>query len=212
MTAFGAGWLFTHLKSELSPLEDRGTIIGVIVAPEGATLAYTDGYARQLEQLYQAIPEVSSYLVFVAPGLERPNPVNSALSFVRMKPWEQRQRKQQAIAKELAPKMAQLPGVLAFPINPPSLGQSFRNPAVQFVIQSSSYADLQQRVDQVLAKARQYPGMVNLDSDLRLNNPQLSVVLNRDEIAAVGADVEDIGRTLETPVSYTHLDVYKRQA
>ncbi len=198
VTAFGAGWLFTHLKSELSPLEDRGTIIGVIVAPEGATLAYTDGYARQLEQFYQAIPEISSFLVFVAPGLERPNPVNSALSFVRLKPWEQRQRKQQAIARELAPKMGQLPGVLAFPINPPSLGQSFRNPAVQFVIQSSSYADLQQRVDQVMAKARQYPGMVNVDSDLRLNKPQLSVVLNRDKIAAVGADVEDIGRTLET--------------
>ncbi|MBL8247433.1 MAG: efflux RND transporter permease subunit, partial [Candidatus Competibacter sp.] len=198
-TAFGAGWLFTQLKSELSPLEDRGTIIGVIVAPEGATLAYTDGYARQLEQLYQAIPEMSSYFTFVAPGLEKPNPVTSALSFVRLKPWEQRQRKQQAIARELAPKMfGGLPGVLAFPINPPSLGQSFRNPAVQFVIQSGSYADLQQRVDRVLAKARQYPGMVNLDTDLRLNKPQLSVVLKRDKIAAVGADVEDIGRTLET--------------
>jgi multidrug efflux pump subunit AcrB len=85
-------------------------------------------------------PEVSSYLVFVAPGLEKPNPVNSALSFVRLKPWDERQRKQQDIAKELAPKMfGGLPGVLAFPINPPSLGQSFRNPAVQFVIQANSY-------------------------------------------------------------------------
>ena len=119
-------------------------IIGVIVAPEGATLEYTDGYARQLEQFYQAIPEVSSYFVFVAPGLEKPNPVNSAMSFVRLKPWEERQRKQQDIAKELAPKMfGGLPGVLAFPINPPSLGQSFRNPAVQFVIQANSYAELQ---------------------------------------------------------------------
>jgi len=212
VTGAGAAWLFLHLKSELSPLEDRGTIIGVVVAPEGATLDYTDGYARQLEQLYQAIPEVSSYLVFVAPGLQRPNPVNSALSFVRLKPWEERERKQQEIAKELAPKMAGgLPGVLAFPINPPSLGQSFRNPAVQFVIQGNSYAELQTMVDQVIAKARQYPGLANVDTDLRLNKPQLSVVLKRDKIAAIGADVQDIGRTLETLLGGRQVTRFKQE-
>ncbi|HSA45404.1 MAG TPA: efflux RND transporter permease subunit [Candidatus Competibacteraceae bacterium] len=211
-TGVGAVWLFMHLKSELSPLEDRGTIIGVVVAPEGATLDYTDSYARQLEQFYQAIPEVSSYLVFVAPGLQKPNPVNSALSFVRLKPWEERERKQQDIARELAPKMAGgLPGVLAFPINPPSLGQSFRNPAVQFVIQGNSYAELQTMVDQVMAKARQYPGLANVDTDLRLNKPQLSVVLKRDKIAAVGADVQDIGRTLETLLGGRQVTRFKQE-
>ncbi|RUQ37952.1 MAG: efflux RND transporter permease subunit, partial [Candidatus Competibacteraceae bacterium] len=207
----GAAWLFLQLKAELAPLEDRGTIIGVVVAPEGATLDYTDRHVRQLEQLYQGIPEVRSYFSIVAPGLERPNPVNSALTFVRLKPWEERQRKQQAIAKELAPKMfGGLPGVLAFPINPPSLGQSFRNPAVQFVIQASSYAELQKKVDQVLAKARQYPGMANLDTDLRLNKPQLSVVLKRDKIAAVGADVQEIGQTLETLLGGRQITRFKR--
>ena len=211
-TGAGAAWLFLHLKSELSPLEDRGTLIGVIVAPEGATLAYTDGYARQLEEIYKTIPEVTSYFVFVAPGLEKPNPVNSALSFVRLKPWEQRQRKQQDIARELAPKMfGGLPGVLAFPINPPSLGQSFRNPAVQFVIQADSYPELQTVVDRVMARARQYPGMMNMDTDLRLNKPQLSVVLKRDKIAAVGADVEEIGRTLETLLGGRQVTRFKRE-
>ncbi|HRE55039.1 MAG TPA: efflux RND transporter permease subunit [Candidatus Competibacter sp.] len=211
-TGAGAVWLFLHLKSELSPLEDRGTIIGVIVAPEGATLAYTDGYARQLEQFYKVVPEVVSYFSFVAPGLEKPNPVNSALSFVRLKPWEERRRKQQDIAKELAPKMfGGLPGVLAFPINPPSLGQSFRNPAVQFVIQANSYAELQKMVDQVMVKGRQYPGMTNMDTDLRLNKPQLSVVLKRDKIAAVGVDVEDIGRTLETLLGGRQVTRFKQE-
>jgi multidrug efflux pump len=208
----GAVWLFLHLKSELSPLEDRGTIIGVIVAPEGATLAYTDGYARQLEAIYKTIPEVRSYFSFVAPGLEKPNPVNSALSFVRLIPWEQRERKQQDIARELGPKMfGGLPGVLAFPINPPSLGQSFRNPAVQFVIQGNSYAELQEMVDRVMAMARQYPGMANVDTDLRLNKPQLSVVLKRDKIAAVGADVEEIGQTLETLLGGRQITRFKRE-
>ncbi len=211
-TGAGAGWLFLHLKSELSPLEDRGVFIGVIVAPEGSTLEYTDSYARQLEQFYKNIPEVVSYFSFVAPGLEKPNPVTSALSFVRLKPWEERQRKQQDITKELAPKMfGGLPGVLAFPINPPSLGQSFRNPAVQFVIQATTYAELQKLVDAMMNKVRAYPGMINPDTDLRLNKPQLSVVLKRDKIAAVGADVEEIGRTLETLLGGRQVTRFKRE-
>jgi multidrug efflux pump len=56
MTGAGAAWLFLHLKSELSPLEDRGVIIGVSSRRKELRLQYTDGYARQLEQFYQAIP------------------------------------------------------------------------------------------------------------------------------------------------------------
>ncbi len=76
--------------------------------------------------------------------------------------------------------------------------------------QASSYAELQKKVDQVLAKARQYPGMANLDTDLRLNKPQLSVVLKRDKIAAVGADVQAIGQTLETLLGGRQITRFKR--
>jgi multidrug efflux pump len=66
-------------------------------------------------------------------------------------------------------------------------------------------------VDQVLAKARPYPGMANVDTDLRLNKPQLSVVLKRDKIAAVGADVQDIGRTLETLLGGRQVTRFKQE-
>ncbi|TCO82241.1 multidrug efflux pump [Plasticicumulans lactativorans] len=211
VTAGACAWLFTQMKSELSPVEDRGFIIGVVVAPEGATLAYTDGYARQIERFFGGIPEMNNYFSVVAPGLERPNPVNSALSFVRLKPWEERTRSQQDIARELAPKMFGLPGVLAFPINPPSLGQSFRNPPVQFVIQANSYPELSRNVDQMLARLRQYPGLANVDSDLRLNKPQLSVQLKRDKIADVQVRVDDIGRALETLLGGRQVTRFKRE-
>ncbi len=206
-----SAYLFTHLKSELAPLEDRGTLIGVLVAPEGATLNYTDRYARQVEQFYRQIPEIKTYFMVVAPGLERPNPVTTALSFVSLKLWEERIRKQQQIAAELAPKMFSLPGVLAFPINPPSLGQSFRNPPVQFVIQGNSYAELQTMVDKLLGKARSFPGLANPDTDLRLNKPQLSVTLKRDKVADVGAEVDEIGKALETLLGGRQITRFKRE-
>jgi multidrug efflux pump len=203
--------LLTGLKSELAPLEDRGLLIGIMIAPEGATMSYTDRYARQVEGFYSKVPEIFNYFMVVAPGLERPNPVTFALSFVNLTPWEQRSRSAQDIAAALGPKMFMLPGVLAFPISPPSLGQSFRNPPVQFVVQGNSYAELQTMVNALLAKASKFPGLVNVDSDLKLNKPQLKVMLDRDKAASVGVEVGQVGRTLETLLGGRQVTRFKRE-
>ena len=198
LVAGAAYFLFQSLHAELSPVEDRGSIFAVISAPEGATIDYTDGYARQIESFLAPIPEIETYFVVVAPGLERPNPVNSAIAFISMKPWAERQRTQQQIALALMPKFLGLPGVMAFPINPPSLGQSFRSSPVQFVIQGPSYEELDKAMGPFMAKAAQYPGLVNLDTDLKLNKPQLNLDVDRQKAAAVGVEVDDIGKTLQT--------------
>jgi multidrug efflux pump len=204
-------YLFRGLKDELAPLEDRGFFITVIVAPDGATLAYTDEYTREIEKFFAAVPEIRSYFMVIAPGLEKPNPVNTALSFVRLTNWNERTRSQVQVSAAVAPKMFGLPGVLAFPINPPSLGQSFRNPPVQFVVQAPTYEQLDKLVDGMVAKARTYPGLANVDSDLKLNKPQLSVELDRDKASAVGADVDVIGRTLETMLGGRQVTRFKRE-
>ncbi len=200
------------LKSELSPFEDRGFFLGVLIAPDGATMEYTDSYARIWESMFKEVPEITTYFVVVAPGLERPNPVNSAISFVRLKPWDERTRAQTEITREIAPKMfGAMPGVLAFPINPPSLGQNFRNPQVQFVVQGSSYEELDGMVEKLMAKARAYPGLSNLDTDLKLNKPQIAVDVDRDKVAAVGAEIDAIGRTLETLLGGRQVTRFKRE-
>ncbi|MEW6590460.1 MAG: efflux RND transporter permease subunit [Pseudomonadota bacterium] len=211
LVAAAAFGLLKSLKSELAPTEDRGFFIGFMLAPEGASLQYTDDYARQLEAIYQNVPEVRTAFVVVAPGLERPNPVNTALSFVMLDPWEERTRSQMDITASLGPQMFMgMPGVLAFPINPPSLGQSFRNPPLQFVVQAPSYAELNTAVEALMAKVREYPGLANPDSDLKLNKPQLRVDINRDKAAQMGISVESIGRTLETLLGGREITRFKQ--
>jgi multidrug efflux pump len=174
-------------------------------------MAYTDSYARRVEALYSQVPEIRTYFMVVAPGLERPNPVTSAFSFVSLKPWSERERKQQQIVAELMPKMFGLPGVLAFAINPPSLGQSFRNPPLMFVVQGNTYAELQIMVDKLMAKVREFPGLVNADTDLKLNKPQFAVHLDREKTADVGVEVETVGRTLETLLGGRQVTRFKRE-
>ena len=208
----GAVATYASLKKELSPLEDRGFFLSWILAPEGASMDYTDDNVRAVERVYADIPEIVNTFAVVAPGLDRPNPVNLGITFSQLKPWEERTRKTKEITAALRPKLfATLPGVLAFPVDPPSLGQSFRNPPVQFVVQADSYETLEKAGNALLAEVRQSKSIVNADTDLKLNKPQLAVDIDRDKAAAVGVDVDTIGRTLETLLGGRQVTRFKRE-
>lgn len=202
--------LFFNLRSELSPAEDRGLFVAFMIAPEGSTVEYTDRYAYEVEDLINKIPEVEIFFSAVSPGRARPTPVNKALAFVTMKHWDDRDRTQFDVVKELAPKLFGLPGVFAFAMNPPSLGQPYQVQPVNVVVQGSSYAELEEISNKVMQEGRGYPGLLNLDSDLKLNKPQLRVSLDRDKVANVGASVADIGRTLETLLGGREVTRFKK--
>jgi multidrug efflux pump len=200
-------FLFTTLKSELAPTEDRGTIVAIGIAPEGSTLEFTDSYAKQMEELFRQVPEIRQY--FVVTGFPV---VSQVISFSRLDDWEERARSQQTVVAELGPQMFGIPGLLAFATNPPSLGQNPVEKPVQFVVQTSApYAELQKMVDALLAEARSYPGMVNLDTDLKLNKPELKVDLDRAKVANIGLEVDTVGRTLETMLGGRQVTRFKRE-
>ncbi|MBK8889076.1 MAG: efflux RND transporter permease subunit [Dechloromonas sp.] len=194
------------LKSELAPVEDRGVILGVFLGPDGATLDYTDKYARQIEAIYSETKDVERF--FVVSG----NPtVSQGISFVGLTDWKARDRRSPDVAKELFPKFGNIPGVLAFPVTPPSLGQSPRERPINFVIvTSASYEELQQVTSQFLGELAKNPGLTNVDTDLKLNKPELSVEVRRDKAADMGVLVESIGRTLETLLGGRQVTRFKR--
>jgi len=194
------------LKSELAPYEDQGTVVAIFLAPEGATIEYSDKYARQLEDIFANTKDVDRYFVVSGSPV-----VSQGIGFVKMAPWSERDRSQQEVAQELRPKLFAVPGILAFPGNPPPLGQSVRDKPISFVIQTSqSYDKLQELVDAIMDKARENPGFANLDSDLKLNTPQLRVTVDRDKAADVGVKVETLGRTLETLLGGRQVTRFKR--
>ena len=199
--------LFKSLKQELAPVEDRGVVLGIFLGPEGATIDYMDRYARQLEGIYRNTADVERY--FVVAG----NPVvNQGISFIGLTDWNDRPRHSTAIAKELQPKLFGLPGVLAFPVTPPSLGQSPRErPINMVIITSAPYQELQQVTDRIMAEAAKNPGLQGLDTDLKLNKPELSVEVDRDKAADLGVQVENIGRTLETMLGGRQVTRYKQE-
>jgi multidrug efflux pump len=201
-------FLFTSLDSELAPAEDRGTVQIVGRAPVGSTPEYTARWAQRIEPLVEAIPELQG--AFVLAGF--PDTVD-ILSLGRLEHWDQRSRSQQEIAAELIPKLARIPGIQVYVSNPPSLGQSGRSQPIEFIVQtSSSYEELATMVDKLLRKARNYPGFQNLDTDLRLDKPQLDIEVDRAKVADTGVGVEILGRTLESLLGGRQVTRFNRNA
>jgi multidrug efflux pump len=208
----GMVFVFKQLKSELSPVEDRGLFLAFVITPEGSTMQYTDNYVRVVEEITKSIPEISTMFAVVAPGLDRPNPVNLGIAFAVLQPWSERHRSQQQITKELGPKLyGGLPGALSFALNPPSLGQSFTAKQIEYVIYGNSYEELQGIVSQVMAKLSTYPGIIALDTDLKLNKPQLAVNINREKAADLGVSMDAIGHTLQTLLGSRDVTRYKHE-
>jgi multidrug efflux pump len=192
--AGASGFLFTTLKSELAPIEDRGVLRVMGTAPEGATIDYTSRYSRQIEDIFVQVPEVDNYMVIS--GFPE---VTRSIAIAQLQDWDTRDRKQQEIGAALQPELARIAGISAFPINQASFGQRGSSRPIEFVIQTSgTYADLQDYVDRMTERIRDFPGLVNVDTDLKLSKPQVEVDVNRDKVADSGIQVSTVGRTLET--------------
>jgi multidrug efflux pump len=202
--------VFRTLPRELVPTEDRNIAFGIVIAPEGSTLEYTDRYMRQLEGILMSRPEFEGLFTATGLGFGGPGRVTNGFLFYRLKPREQREKSQQEVVRELFFQTFSIPGVLAFVINPPSMGGRFASSPVEYVLQADSYERLQQATGAMMAKASQLGYLINLDSDLRLNKPELDVQIDRDRAARLGVSVTDIGSTLETLLGGRVVSEFKR--
>ena len=202
--------LFQAIPKEFAPIEDRGVVIIPTTAPEGASFAYTREQVQRIERIVQPLidsGEVGSIFATIG-GFQRPAQGNVANIFLRLAPWDQRERKQQAITTQLMPQLLAIPGTRAFALNPPSLGQRGFQPPVQFVIGGSDYATLVQWRDTFLERARQNPRLQNMDSNFRETKPEIRVDIDRRKAAELGVSIQAVGRTIETMLGSREVGTY----
>jgi len=201
LLASGAAYtLYQQLPKELAPTEDRGTIIIPVEAPQGASFAYTQRIVKRIEAILQPMTGDAGPLqrIIAITGLAQqgPAPVNEALLIVQLKPWGQRQQRQQDIVSELQPKLLSIAGAQAFAINPPSLGQQGFSSPVQFVIGAANYANAQAWAQRLMAQAGQINGLINPRLDYKETKPQTELSVDRRKAAALGLSVRQIGAAL----------------
>lgn len=206
----GALLLNEMVEREFVPREDRGAFFVLVNGPEGASYKYMEEYMNEIEarlMSYVSAGEVSRLLVRAPRAFGRIESFNSGFVIVLLERWEKRRPAEQIIG-EVRQKLADLPGVRAFPIMRSGLGGGAGKP-VQFVIGGATYEELVEWRDIMLAKAREAGlGLTGLDSDFQETRPQLDFKIDYDRAASLGVTVEDVGRTLQTMLGGRRVTTY----
>jgi multidrug efflux pump len=201
--------LLGSLPRDFLPIEDRGQISIAIRAPEGATTAYTFEALKRVEQTLSGIPEVEGFFESIGTAFFGPPSSSAGVVFARLKPWDQREISQQALVSRLQAEFARIPHALVFAANTPSWGMG-SDKEVELVVRAAgaSLDELAAVVGEVRGQLAQLPGLVNLDTDLRLESPTLEVRFNRDQAADVGVPVSAVAESLRLLVSQGRTDEF----
>ena len=210
LTTIGLGlFLLTIIPATLVPVEDRGRFITIIKGPQGSTLSYTAQTLDQVEARIQQIPEVEVFFEAVGFSLGGPPSTSNGIVFTRLVDWRDRAVKQQTIVGQLFPEFFALPGALVFPINPPSLNQRSIND-LEFIIKNASATqeEFTQAINTMLDHVRGLRSLINVDGDLRLDNPQLDMVFDRDRAADLGVPVSSVAQSLQILLSQSKIDEF----
>ena len=206
--AAGAWSLYQILPEELSPTEDRAVIIIPSMAPEGSTVAHTDKSIREMEEILMPLRTETGEARRILSILGWGGVTNRGFMIVGLEDWGERERSQQEIAAQIQGQLADVPGVRPFVVNPPGLGQSAFEQPVQFVIGGPDHKQVAEWSERVVARARENPGLLFLDTDYEETRPQLNVNVDRDRAADLGIGADVIGRTLQTMLASRDVTTY----
>ena len=194
----------TRLQNELIPDDDRGFFLVVVRGPEGASLPYTDGYVRQVEQIIGRTPDVNGYFTIVG-GFA--GGVNSAFIGVILKDFGERHTTVQQMIGGLFPQLMGISGVMAFPYAPGAIG--FSQP-IQYVVQNPDFAKLSEIMGPFVGRASQVKGLANVQTDLFVNKPELRVTFDRDRAEDLGVPVRDVASALQTFLGGRRVSTFTR--
>jgi multidrug efflux pump len=194
----------TRLQNELIPEDDRGFFLVVVRGPEGASLPYTDGYVRQVEQIIDHTPDVKGYFTIVG-GFA--GGVNSAFIGVILKDFGERHTSVQQMIGGLFPQLMGISGVLAFPYAPGAIG--FSQP-IQYVVQNPDFAKLTDLMGPFVGRVSQIKGLANVQPDLFVNKPELRVTFDRDRAEDLGVPVRDVAGALQTFLGGRRVSTFTR--
>jgi len=201
--------IFKFMPSELVPTEDRGIGFGIVLAPEGSTLAYTDRHVRTIESMLLPMPERKGLFTATGLGFQGPGRVTDSFMFLNLGSADDREKSQQAIVGELFPQLFSIPGVLAFVINPPALG-NFSSSPIEYVLQAESYEELNQAMNVMAMAANKLGYLYNVNTDLKLDKPELSISIDRDRATELGVSTAEIGSTLQALLGGRVISDFKR--
>jgi HAE1 family hydrophobic/amphiphilic exporter-1 len=195
----GTVYLFQIVPKGFIPSVDTGQINGGVEFAQGVGYETTVVRMRQLMDILQTDPNVAAFTANTGGGNLN----------IDLKPRSERVgRSADQIIEELRPKLNRIPGIRVSLTNPPAIrigggpgGGRGGGGAYQIALQDPDTEELYRVAPQFEANLRDIPGLQDVNSDLQLRTPQLTVDLDREQIAALGLTVDQVQSALSSAYS-----------
>lgn len=212
------GVLFSVIKSELSPLDDRSVMRVTASAPEGVSYEYMDHYMNKMTRYaLDSIPEKTIILTVTAPGFTGSGAVNTGFMRVVLVDPTERNRSQNEIAQQLQKAVGRMQEGKGFVIQDQTIsaggGPRIGLP-VQFILQNQDFEKLREYLPQFMEAVAKHPVFQGNDANLKFNKPELVITIDRDKAKALDVSVMDIAQTLQlaySGVRYNYFNMKGKQ-
>ncbi len=197
----GAAYLFVIVPKGFLPTEDQGRFQVSVEAIQGIGFEEMVRHQQEVAAILAQDPDIagSSSSVGDSGGRSGGASSNQGRISVDLKPRSERTRSVDQIMASLRPKLSQVPGVRVFMVNQPPInlgGMGGARASYQFTLQDPDTAELYRAAPGFEEVMRKIDHIEDVNSDLRLNNPQVQINLNRDRIAALGLTVNQVETAL----------------
>jgi multidrug efflux pump len=189
--------MFTFSPKELAPMEDQSVLFGIINTAANATTDQNAVYAEAAEAIMLDVPEAALTFQLLFPPSVGATIDADGFSGVVVKPWAERNRTVTEILPVVQAKVSQIPGIQVFMTTPPALPGGSNFP-VEFLITSTADAERLLEFAQMLQKKAEQSGLFYFPPtiDMKLDQPQATVVFDRDKLASLGLQLSQVGTDL----------------
>ncbi|MFZ2724655.1 MAG: efflux RND transporter permease subunit [Methylococcaceae bacterium] len=196
-------FLYKASSNELAPQEDQGLLISMATTAPDATLEQRQLYTRQIYDKFKAYPEGDHIFQLDVGG--------QSISGIGLKPWHERERTTHVMQPLVQADVNKVAGAKVAVFQPPSLPSGSGMP-VQFALESTdSFANLYDVTQKFMQEAQKSGLFIFLDSDLKIDQPQVELIIDHDKAALLGLTMQDVGGSLSAMlgggyVNYFSLD------
>ena len=196
-------WFFKSSAKELAPKEDQGIIFGIVQASPNSTVDQTNLFATRVTEVLKSFPETDHTFQITQP--------TSGFSGLVTKPWSQRKRTTLGMEHEVSAKAATVPGIKLLTIAPEPLPGGSQFPFEIVVASTAEPTQLLEFANKLVAKAVESGLFFFADSDLKYDLPQAEVVFDREKVASLGLNLQQVGADLGTMLGGNYVNRFSIQ-
>ncbi|MGH6885489.1 MAG: efflux RND transporter permease subunit, partial [Geminicoccales bacterium] len=180
--------LYMFSGKELAPVEDQGVVFLLVTSAPDATLDYTARHTGKVYETGAALPEFQGMFEVVFPS--------NGFGGYLLQDWHDRERTAHEIQPEVFNALSHIEELQVFAALPPSLPGA-GNYDVELVIKGTGTAEEAAGYAAELVGAAFGSGkFMFADTDLKVDLPQVRLVIDRERVADLGLDLAEVGRQL----------------